>query len=538
MTQIPVRTVSSMAYSHSEISANVMGTARSITAFADIGGGLVQASCARHGFLTGDSVTIAGTGGKYDGTYTVVRDAYNLFSFTETFDGTTTGTAVEPAASIIYSPLDGLPVTKCIGRASVNATWVFVCPTTQTIYPNTGLVIKTIGYVDTDGSLNTSLAATAQKSPCIDVSEGTTATAARANCYRSLNAPSAYGFTDQWRVNTPNRRNFTTAGTPKAWCTTTANAGFTTTAITLERPSDATQAEVFYLGGVVTENIPKAKLIIGFDGMEVGTYTNAFPSMQQRGWKGQVFIASEASDNAEDKAMIQAVYNAGWDVSNYSYTHPSMDNTFTTDQCIIEIGKSKTWQLAQGWERGADFIAYPGGEIRLVGNNGGDVLDPYFVMGRGKAYRSTFYNNSFGYSAGYSQFLPLDRMNICHVAGHGGSNTDYSASDAKSALALAVLHQGVLNIYNHNVLESPSSIQVSIDWWSAFLTDVDAYIAAGTLEVVTMTEWYNEIYGVDSSSTMTIPAVSNVRKGTLYGDANSLSGTLVPHKVINSRRVM
>lgn len=61
-----------------------ISTSKSITAFADAGGGEVQATSASHGFVTGDVVTITGTT-NYNGTFVVTKVNDNAFKFTDTW---------------------------------------------------------------------------------------------------------------------------------------------------------------------------------------------------------------------------------------------------------------------------------------------------------------------------------------------------------------------------------------------------------------------------------------------------------------------
>lgn len=170
-------------------------------------------------------------------------------------------------------------------------------------------------------------------------------------------------------------------------------------------------------------------------------------------------------------------------------------------------------------------------------------------MGRGMAYRATFNDPnvpSFGVlSGGYNPIVPRDMLDITHVATHssrystwtpgtksegkiyllsgtthifralretsvepsfeatedweylGDYNDNYDLGRVKGYLEQAVLHQGVSVVYSHSVRDNPPDIHISPNYWSGFMADVSARVAAGELEVITMTDWYNEIYGVE-----------------------------------------
>ncbi len=497
------------------------GVLRSIAGFSH-SGGTITATCPSHRYQTGDEIEILGpTTATYKGVHVITRIDDDTFSFAGSDAGTRDAFCKYNAAEHIpVSPLDGLPAIKCIGRAGGNSVWTFEFTEAQVIYPNVGIVLRTLGSVDAgDGSLDTSTASI-NRPPVLLVSEEETPANARlsANRYRFPH-DLRNGRSDKWRVMTQARRSFdgTASGTLKEWCTTHANQGFSTNHVSFEQPSDASAPQVFLLGGVVTENALKARLIIGFDSWHAEAHANCFAEMKSRGWRGQLFLWAERSVDSYEpgiEARVQEAYDAGWDVSNHTLRHNTKRNSLSQvdsreNDLVNELLAAKAWQLSKGWARGADFIGYAGTAIQLATKNGADIADQYFVMGRGQGYRSQFYLESHGFTAGYSQVLPNDMLNISHVAASGGDNDDYAASDVKSSLAETVLHRGVLNIYLHNVLESPAAIQNSINWWNGFVEDVAARVAAGELEVITMTDWYNELYGIERHSALSLPDITS-----------------------------
>jgi len=500
MPVIALRDATSIDTDNDLTCCQVCGSDRTITSFADYSGtvaGTVKARVVSHTFLTGDSVVISDTT-NYNGTFTVTRIDNIYFYFTETYAGSETGIATETDDEIEYSPLDGLPAVKVVIRSGGNSVQTFIFDSAQTLYPNLGFAIKTVGYVDADGSLNTSVAS-AQKAPHLLVSEETSASTARDSdkCYAG---PTGYptGYSDKWRTIMLPRRNYvgTASETLKAWCSTIANRGFTTTAISFERVSGSTEKEVYYLGGVSTELIDKAKIVISWQNMQAGSYATAVPAMKAHGWKGVAFVQGELHSVSPYIERLTALYAAGWDISNHSWEHITLGSWATEQDVIYDMCKQRRWAMDCGFIRGINFVAYPGTVCRLEDDNGADVLDPFFTMGRGRGYRKDFYNGSYGSNDGYTPIVPNDNMNISHVAATAGSNTDYDSSDAKVDLAETVLDQGVLHVYFHDINESPNAIQTHTNWWTAFVVDLAAREAAGEIEVITMTDWWNDIQGL------------------------------------------
>lgn len=328
MDKILLADHSSLDTSYYTVDAAVSGSTRNISGYSDLGGGVVQATVNDHCFLTGEAVLFEGTGA-YDGERIVTRINANTVTFIDTYNGgAALGTMREPDDRIVYSPLDGLPAVKCIGKSGHNSVWTFTFDAAQTLYPNSGIIVKTVGYVDVDGSLNTSVAATGQYPPISLVSEESAASVAWSNSYHYTTSTKRNGFSGQWRYIPQVRRHYAAIGSPKAWCTAKANQGFTTNSISFSRTSSATENEVFYIGGVVTEDIPVAKLIIGFDNMRAEAYANTASVMHTKGWRGVVYATGIlVYDDPNYFERVNDLYGDGWDIGNHSWEHVSMDNT-------------------------------------------------------------------------------------------------------------------------------------------------------------------------------------------------------------------
>lgn len=140
MERIALRDAVNINTGHVDEIVNVSGSARTITSATDAGDGLIRIVLSDpHTFLVGEKVLIAGTN-KYDGEHNVVaRVSRTEFDITAGWDGTATGTVREVDDEIVYSPLDGLPVVKCIARAGEHSRFTFVFSEMLTLISKHGL---------------------------------------------------------------------------------------------------------------------------------------------------------------------------------------------------------------------------------------------------------------------------------------------------------------------------------------------------------------------------------------------------------------
>jgi hypothetical protein len=74
-----------------------------------------------------------------------------------------------------------------------------------------------------------------------------------------------------------------------------------------------------------------------------------------------------------------------------------------------------------------------------------------------------------------------------------------AAGSVKARLAEVNKSHGVMVVYMHGIVTPiGSESDNTVEWFDAFLADIQGYVDAGTLEVVRMSDWYEELSGFSS----------------------------------------
>jgi hypothetical protein len=394
---------------------------------------------------------------------------------------------------------------------------------TVTAYPMIGLIIKTNST-------------SARSLPNMRLSDGTNIhdTAWASYSDTAIVKPSWGHIANEWRIIwIPSSEFILVAGTV-AWATTEDNRAKSVTLLRFNIPVtcpgngvEGVDGVDVWIGGILTYNHTKAKVVMICDDFPDTVNSVLFPRLQAKGWKANVapavtYIGSPLMDTEAARARIQQLYNAGWDVCNHSYAHDqatNLDDSGTADTLRYEVCNYKRWARTYGWNRGADFFVFPGQTCQLATSNGGDIADNYASMGFGITYRTMYGAGHYRYASGITTFIPNDMLAIPRYNVTTTSNTDYNASGLKTTLAAAVLRRGVLVLMFHGFKEnSPAAgTEISITMLDAFLADLQTRVSAGTTEVVTLTDWYNEINEVTTGTTIT-------GKSTPFGSGGGVFG--------------
>jgi hypothetical protein len=427
------------------------------------------------------------------------------------------------------SPLNGNSSIKCVCPASqLNRFSLDWDTETQTIYPNTCILIKIV--TGGTGKLADDICY-----PSIYFGEDTDHYLASIIFGQTVGNLSDTG---EWQLFPINRDKLdvTDGGSLADWATTENNQGFDLTRMRFMF-NGQDQPVTFYIGGVVTLNAPKAKLIMTWDSPHQSVIDEILPRATARGWKMVNAVPTSLFDTAPDIANIQKLYDAGWDIVNHSDTHTNPD-TFTNAEFLGDYGRAKQMLRSNGWVRGNDFACYANRQIGgTLTKTAGDYLERILTMGRGKAMRSIYGSSGVKVPLdSYNPQVPFDLINLSDFysttdGGAGNQNDDYDADavgpglNMKSILAKTVLHKGVLVPFGHRIVNPPSGAEeASTVWLDAFFADIAQYEAAGLLEVVTMTDWHNELNGTAPYD----PRFNNPQYGygnnLQYGERNSQYG--------------
>ncbi len=475
----------------SGIIARAVGDTVAITATSTGAGATVTITAANHGLIAGEHVTIAGTT-SYNDTYEVtsITDIDN-FVITETnSESSESGTFVDAYQE---SPVGGIVQRLFYPAGSSSPSVRINLDTPQNVYPNCGMICKT-NLVNTYSWLFRF-----QPQTDNNTHNWTFDGLKQQKIGYEVNEWAHYSFINGDKVEN---------GTVLPWATDEDDQAFLTSSINLFANTGSINApgQVFYIAGVYTDNFPKAKLILTFDDFPATVNTVALPLIEAKGWKAGVAAIGSLMDATDaSRAKVQQVYDAGWDVINHTWSHNQADATMSDGTWIEDALRCYNWQLEHGWVRGSNFIAYPLIRLELFGNDGGDVADRFFAFGRGSTDRSRYGFQSRSAeraSDTLNNQIPDDAINIQAV--QDAYSTLYATGAAGSVKArLAEVNQshGVMVVYMHGLVASGGTASDNtIDWFEAFLADIQGYVDADTLEVVRLSDWYEELSGMSADS--------------------------------------
>ena len=109
--------------------------------------------------------------------------------------------------------------------------------------------------------------------------------------------------------------------------------------------------------------LPEKPVVITFDDGHISVYENAFPIMNEFGFKGVFYIVANRINNLSNFvniAQITEMQDAGWEIGSHSYTHA--DLTQSQSIAAYEIAQSKT-DLEFALSSKIQTFAYPYGAI-------------------------------------------------------------------------------------------------------------------------------------------------------------------------------
>lgn len=106
----------------------------------------------------------------------------------------------------------------------------------------------------------------------------------------------------------------------------------------------------------------KAKCIVTFDDGQESVYTKAKPIMDGNGQAGVAFVITDLIDTGGklNKAQLDTLRDAGWDISNHTKTHPDL-TTLGSEDLETEVNGAYDWLVNNGFGASAIFLSYPYG---------------------------------------------------------------------------------------------------------------------------------------------------------------------------------
>jgi len=108
-------------------------------------------------------------------------------------------------------------------------------------------------------------------------------------------------------------------------------------------------------------SLPENAIIITFDDGHMSVYENAFPTMDELGFSGILYIVANRINDIPDfmnVSILQEMIRAGWEVGSHSYTHADLTDNHSL--AFQEIARSKT-DLENALQVEIQSFAYPFG---------------------------------------------------------------------------------------------------------------------------------------------------------------------------------
>lgn len=243
------------------------------------------------------------------------------------------------------------------------------------------------------------------------------------------------------------------------------------------RLTRASGAPVVYVDQISHGALRRPKVILTFDDSWESQYTEAFAYMQTKSMKGVVYNVAElvGTDGFMTLAQLKEMYEAGWDIAVHGEaTLPSLADLAAQK---AEIAAQRQYLLDNGMIRAANHYAYPGGQYN------DDSLTALAHLGFLTA--RTTKNRVQAHSV-------LDER---YVLSRYGVNI-YPLATVKGWVDQAVAAGGAVLLNFHRIVATPDAS--GMEWSTANFRGLIDYIAtlrdAGTLDVVTVSEWYRGLY--------------------------------------------
>jgi peptidoglycan/xylan/chitin deacetylase (PgdA/CDA1 family) len=215
------------------------------------------------------------------------------------------------------------------------------------------------------------------------------------------------------------------------------------------------------------------RVIFTFDDGYSNTYENAFPIMEQYGFKGTVYINPSSVDTGEGHITLnqcKELYNAGWDISSHGNAHIEY-NSSTLEQIDDDVLIAKNWLFNNGFTRSYLHFGVP---------NGQDTTDLQTTLTK-YGYltsRNSIYDNFYPGQSYHNLALPSQPIKNINAIQYTENLVEQAKIQGKTCILM--FHQIV---ENDNIGE--------YYWSTSKFTDLCKILYYKGSSVVTMSEWYN-----------------------------------------------
>lgn len=235
-----------------------------------------------------------------------------------------------------------------------------------------------------------------------------------------------------------------------------------------------------------------ARVLFTFDDAWYDVLQYAEPILSAKGFKATTWANMEAAQDSNDipvkgpldvmdETQLKLLYSKGWDIGNHTVSHFDNVNLLTDAQLKSEYLDNQKWLLSKGWIRGAYHACYPSGSYndRLI-----SILKSIGV----KTGRVTEYGIT------PTPVFNIYKLKTVFISRDTDVKAIYDQIDKATATGSTIIFM------LHRVEKDPvytdeseyNPLAVSTEKFSQIVDYVSNEANAGKLNVVTISQWYNQ----------------------------------------------
>jgi uncharacterized protein YjdB len=231
-----------------------------------------------------------------------------------------------------------------------------------------------------------------------------------------------------------------------------------------------------------------AQLMFTFDDGAREHLIIAAPILAEKGFEGTAYVGENieaqywSAAGKMTEADLEELYSTyGWDLANHSANHRWLGNR--TDAATIlafqeDYLANQNWLLANGWTRGAYQVAYAGGSYN------DQLIESLKAIGVQTARTSQYgvITNPI------SDYYKLKTINVLYGLDYVKRQIDEAVRTGSSVILMI-----------HGINETAAQYVTSIADFQAIVDYASQYSNQGSLNVTTVSEWYQSLAGPEES---------------------------------------
>jgi peptidoglycan/xylan/chitin deacetylase (PgdA/CDA1 family) len=245
--------------------------------------------------------------------------------------------------------------------------------------------------------------------------------------------------------------------------------------------ANVTTGATAVMHGVLLNQQSRPRLLIDFDDGWVSQYTQAFRYMTKMGIRGNIAVIYNRIGTAGylTLAQLRELYESGWDLTSHGdNNHSAMASRAAV---LADIIANRDYLINNGFTRAPLHYVAPGGVYSTANDTLGALAEAGMVSCR----------NVVGNP------LPTTNLGIDSKYGLWSQTISQTTSVATllSKLDLAIDCGATQRMHGHRIVPTVADAnnELSIADFKTLIDGVAARVYAGKLDVVTMSEWSNDV---------------------------------------------